>query len=62
MDAIEHKLAYVIGQPFHCDNSPSSAMRLNYSFPSIEQIDEGIKRLAEMIRKVTQKAVNRGYL
>jgi 2-aminoadipate transaminase len=49
---IEHNVAYVIGQPFHCDHSGSNTLRLNYSFPSIEKIDTGIERLAAAIREV----------
>jgi 2-aminoadipate transaminase len=52
MTAIEHNVAYVVGRPFHCDNSGSNTMRLNYSFPSIEQIEKGIKQLAETVKKV----------
>lgn len=52
MTAIEHNVAYVIGRPFHCDSSGNNTLRLNYSFPSVEQIDAGIKQLAETIRKV----------
>lgn len=51
MEAIERNVAYVIGRPFHCDNSGSNTMRLNYSFPSIEQIEQGVKLLAEAIKK-----------
>lgn len=49
--AVERNVAYVIGRPFHCDNSGNNAMRLNYSFPSIDQIEEGIKLLAEAIKQ-----------
>ncbi|MDQ1352371.1 MAG: 2-aminoadipate transaminase [Acidobacteriota bacterium] len=52
MTAIEHNVAYVTGRPFHCDNSGGNTMRLNYSFPSIEQIDTGIQRLADAIKEV----------
>jgi 2-aminoadipate transaminase len=52
MEAIERNVAYVIGRPFHCDNSGGNTMRLNYSFPSIEQIEQGVKQLAEAIKKV----------
>ena len=52
MTAIEHNVAYVIGRPFHCDNSGQNTMRLNYSFPSVEQIQTGIKQLAETIKKI----------
>jgi 2-aminoadipate transaminase len=52
MTAIEHNVAYVIGRPFHCDNSGNHTMRLNYSFPTIPQIENGIKQLSETIKKV----------
>jgi 2-aminoadipate transaminase len=52
MTAIEHNVAYVIGRPFHCDHTGGNTMRLNYSFPSLEQIATGIKHLADAIREV----------
>lgn len=52
MTAIEHNVAYVIGRPFYCDHTGANTMRLNYSFPSIEQIDTGIAHLADVIREV----------
>jgi 2-aminoadipate transaminase len=52
MEAIQRNVAYVIGRPFHCDNSGGNTMRLNYSFPSLEQIEQGVKQLAEAIKKV----------
>lgn len=51
LKAIEYKVAYVIGRPFHCDNSGGNTLRLNYSFPSIEEIDRGIKQLALTIKE-----------
>jgi 2-aminoadipate transaminase len=48
--AVEHNVAYVIGRPFHCNNAGLNTMRLNYSFPNHQQIDIGIKSLAETIR------------
>jgi 2-aminoadipate transaminase len=50
MKAVQNNVAYVIGRPFHCDNSGGNTMRLNYSFPSIEQIEQGVKQLAETIK------------
>jgi 2-aminoadipate transaminase len=47
--AIENKVAYVVGSAFHCDGKGQNTMRLNFSFPSEQQIDEGIQRLAKMI-------------
>mgnify|MGYP006292972373 CR=1 FL=1 len=52
MTAIEHDVAYVIGAPFYHDGSGKNTLRLSYSFPSVEQIREGIKRLAEMVKSI----------
>lgn len=49
-DAIEKKVAYVIGSAFHHDGSGRNTMRLNFSYATLEQIDEGIKRLAECVK------------
>lgn len=49
--AVEEKVAYVIGSAFHCDGKGQNSMRLNFSFPTEEQIEEGVKRLAAMVRK-----------
>lgn len=50
--AIDHNVSYVIGRPFHCDHSGANCMRLNYSFPSEQQIDQGIRQLGEAVRQV----------
>lgn len=49
--AVEKKVAYVIGSAFYPDKSGRNAMRLNFSFPSQEDIKEGIKRLGETIKE-----------
>lgn len=49
--AIEKKVAYVIGSAFHVDRSGKNTMRLNFSYPSEEQIVEGIKRLGSLIKE-----------
>jgi 2-aminoadipate transaminase len=49
MKAIEREVAYIIGQPFHCDGSGANTLRLNYSFPSLEQIREGIRRMGAIL-------------
>lgn len=48
--AVEKKVAYVVGSAFHFDRSGKNTMRLNFSCPTEEQIEEGIKRLADLIR------------
>jgi 2-aminoadipate transaminase len=50
--AIKNKVAFVIGQVFHCDGSGTNTMRLNFSFPTNEQIEEGVKRLANSIKSM----------
>lgn len=48
--AVENKVVYVTGRPFHCDGSGKNTMRLNYSYPSLAQIDAGIQKLAETVK------------
>ncbi|MEJ2627565.1 MAG: PLP-dependent aminotransferase family protein [bacterium] len=47
--AVERKVAYVIGTAFYSDEGGKNAMRLNFSFPSEEEIITGVKRLAGVI-------------
>ena len=49
--AVENKVIYVVGSAFHCDGKGQNTMRLNFSYPSEEQISKGIERLARMIRE-----------
>jgi 2-aminoadipate transaminase len=49
-EAIKENVAYVIGSAFHCDGGGQNTMRLNFSYPTPEQIDDGIKRLAKVIK------------
>jgi len=48
--AIERKVAYVVGSAFYFDSPARNEMRINFSYPSLEQIDEGVRRLSEVIR------------
>jgi 2-aminoadipate transaminase len=54
----EEGVAYVPGQAFHCDGSGRNTMRLNFSYPSEEQIREGITRLARMVRRRMAPAIH----
>lgn len=47
--AIKNNVAYVMGTAFYPDGSGKNAMRLNFSYSSFEEIDEGIRRLAKAI-------------
>jgi len=44
-------VAYVIGSAFHCDGSGKNTIRLNFSYPTVAEIEEGIKRLANTVKK-----------
>ena len=49
--AIEENVAYVPGAPFFADGKGQNTMRLSFCFPSVEDIDEGIKKLGNVIKK-----------
>jgi 2-aminoadipate transaminase len=46
----QYKVAFVPGHNFFVDQSVKNAMRLNFTYPTFEQIDEGIRRLAMAIK------------
>ncbi len=49
--AIGENVAYVVGSCFYADGGGHDAMRLNFSYPSEDEIIEGIRRLAGVIKK-----------
>lgn len=49
--ALEEKVAYVHGRAFYVNGGGQHSMRLNFSFPSDEDITEGIERLGRTIKK-----------
>ncbi len=55
LKAIEQKVAFVVGSVFHCNGKGQNTMRINFSYASKEQNVEGVKRLAEVIRKEMKK-------
>jgi len=55
LDAIKEKVAYVHGKAFHVDGGGERSMRLNFSYSSNEQIEEGMKRLGSVIRQKLEK-------
>jgi len=54
-DAVEQKVAYVHGTSFYYDGSGKNEMRLNYSYPTESQIEQGIERLSRVIRARAEK-------
>jgi 2-aminoadipate transaminase len=51
LEAIKHKVAYVHGKAFHVDGGGERSMRLNFSYSTNQQIEEGMKRLGKVIEK-----------
>lgn len=50
-EAIEENVAYVIGSAFFVNGKGQNTMRLSFSQSSMENIEEGIKRLGKVIKK-----------
>jgi 2-aminoadipate transaminase len=51
LKAVERKVAYVPGQPFHPDGSGKNTMRVNFSNATEKMIKEGVKRLGKLFRE-----------
>ncbi|MEF9989857.1 MAG: aminotransferase, partial [Christensenellaceae bacterium] len=49
---VEKKVAFVVGAPFYTaqDTGHDNTLRLNFSMPSIENINIGIERMGAVIR------------
>jgi len=47
----KYGIAYVPGQSFFVDESGTNTMRLNFSYPAMDEIEEGIKRLGQAIKE-----------
>jgi DNA-binding transcriptional MocR family regulator len=44
--AIQHGVVFVAGSAFHVDGSGCDTIRLSFSAPPPERIEEGVRRLA----------------
>jgi 2-aminoadipate transaminase len=51
IEAVQEKVAYVIGSAFYPYGEDKHHMRLNFTLSTLEQIDEGIKRLGNLLKK-----------
>ncbi len=47
--AIEKQVAYVVGTAFYPDGGGRNAFRMNFSYSSMAEIEEGVKRLSQVI-------------
>ncbi|MBN2725229.1 MAG: PLP-dependent aminotransferase family protein [Deltaproteobacteria bacterium] len=55
MRAVEKKVAYVIGTAFYANGMGKNTMRINFSYSDIDKIEEGVKRLSEVIKEELAK-------
>jgi len=55
LDSIKEKVAYVHGKAFHVNGGGDRSMRLNFSYSTNEQIEEGMSRLGNVIKKKLEK-------
>ncbi len=51
---LEENVAFVVGSAFYCDGGGRNTMRLNFSFPSGDQLRTGVERIARSIGKLIQ--------
>ncbi|MCJ7448531.1 MAG: aminotransferase class I/II-fold pyridoxal phosphate-dependent enzyme [Bacteroidales bacterium] len=47
--AVEQNVAFVSGSTFFCNDSGRNTMSLNFSFSNTGEIEEGVKRLSQVI-------------
>ena len=55
LDAIKEKVAYVHGKAFFVDGGGARCMRLNFSYSTDDQLEEGMKRLGNVIKQKLEK-------
>jgi 2-aminoadipate transaminase len=59
--AIDAKVAYVPGSGFFPYKGGENCMRLNYSYPEVETVHEGIKRLGKVVKREISLARALGF-
>ena len=47
----KYKVAYVPAQSFFVNGNGTNTMRLNSSYPAMDEIEEGFKRLGQVIKE-----------
>jgi 2-aminoadipate transaminase len=55
LDAIKQKVAYVHGKAFYVSEGGGRSMRLNFSYSTNDQLEEGMKRLGNVIKEKLEK-------
>ncbi|PKL23352.1 MAG: aminotransferase [Spirochaetae bacterium HGW-Spirochaetae-3] len=55
LKAIERKVAFVAGSGFYIDEPEHNSMRMNFSYSSLDQIEEGVKRLGAVVAEAIRE-------
>jgi 2-aminoadipate transaminase len=50
-EAVKFKVAFVPGEVFYGENPAKNHMRINFSYPSKDQLGEAVKRLSDCLKK-----------
>jgi 2-aminoadipate transaminase len=53
-EAMANQVAYVPGTPFFANEGGSHTLRLNFSYPNLDQIETGIQRLGEVLARAME--------
>jgi len=53
--AIEHRVIYVVGSAFFVDGSGANLLRLSFSLPSADRIEEGVARLCRLVKEEVER-------
>jgi 2-aminoadipate transaminase len=53
--AIERRVIYVVGSAFFVDGSGANLLRLSFSLPSVERIEEGVARLCQLVTEEVER-------
>jgi 2-aminoadipate transaminase len=56
--SLAENVAFVTGSSFHCDGSGKNTLRLNFSYPTLDQIDTAVGRLARAIASVAGERID----
>ncbi len=56
---IEANVAFVPGKAFFADGSGGQTIRLNFSRPGISEIEDGVRRLCDVVARWTARGASR---
>jgi 2-aminoadipate transaminase len=58
-EAAQEQVAFVIGEPFHADGGGTHHMRLSFASPEDDSIEEGIRRIGQMMNRIQNRRSTR---